>query len=104
MPGLRGVTLTWLAIRSRRLIVGVVFVSGVVASGQTAKQPSGPISISVDATEVAQKVLHAELSIPARPGPLTLYYPKWMPADHSPDGPIWSVAGLQFSAAGKTIP
>ncbi len=104
MPGLRGVTLTQLAIRSRRLIFGMVFVSGVLASGQTTKQPSGPISISVDATEVAQKVLHAELSIPARPGPLTLYYPKWMPADHSPDGPIWNVVGLQLSAAGQKIP
>jgi predicted metalloprotease with PDZ domain len=68
------------------------------------KQPAGPISISVDATEAAQKVLHAELSIPARAGALTLYYPKWMPADHSPDGPIWNVAGLKFSAAGKSIP
>jgi predicted metalloprotease with PDZ domain len=58
----------------------------------------------VDATEAAQKVLHAELSIPARAGALTLYYPKWMPADHSPDGPIWNVAGLKFSAAGKSIP
>jgi predicted metalloprotease with PDZ domain len=27
-----------------------------------------------------------------------------MPADHSPDGPIWNVAGLKFSAAGKSIP
>ena len=104
MPGLRGVTLTGLAIGSRRLIFGVVFVASVLASGQTTKQPPGPISIAVDATEVAQKVLHAELSIPARAGTLTLYYPKWMPADHSPDGPIWNVAGLKFSAAGKSIP
>jgi len=27
-----------------------------------------------------------------------------MPADHSPDGPIWNVAGLKFSVAGKSIP
>src|SRR5260370_10405610 len=104
MPGLRGVTHTRLAIGSRRLIFGVVFVASVLASGQTTKQPPGPISISVDATEVAQKVLHAELSIPVRAGTLTLYYPKWMPADHSPDGPIWNVAGLKFSAAGQSIP
>src|SRR5260370_25279358 len=104
MPGLRGVTHTRLAIGSRRLIFGVVFVVSVLPPGQTTKQPPGLISISVDATEVAQKVLHAELSIPVRAGTLTLYYPKWMPADHSPDGPIWNVAGLKFSAAGKSIP
>src|SRR6267154_3283637 len=104
MPGLRGVVLTPLAIGSRCLIFGMLFVAGFPASGQMTKQPPGPISISVDATEVAQEVLHAELSIPVRAGTLTLYYPKWMPADHSPDGPIWNLAGLKFSAAGKSIP
>jgi predicted metalloprotease with PDZ domain len=83
---------------------GTVFMAGVLAWGQTASQPPGPIGISVDATQVVQKILHAELSIPVRPGPLTLYYPKWMPADHSPDGPIWNVVGLKFSSNGKSIP
>jgi predicted metalloprotease with PDZ domain len=103
MPELREVTLTRLADGSRRLIFGLVLIIGIPAWGQTAQQPPGPISISVDATEAAQRILHAELSIPVKPGTLTLYYPKWMPADHSPDGPIWNVAGLQFSAAGKSI-
>ena len=65
--------------------------------------PPGPIKISVDATYAAQRILHAKLEIPTRPGLLTLYYPKWMPADHSPDGPIPNLAGLKFSAGGKEI-
>ncbi|MGH9747526.1 MAG: M61 family metallopeptidase [Candidatus Acidiferrales bacterium] len=65
--------------------------------------PPGPIKISVDATHAPQRILHAKLEIPVRPGPLTLYYPKWMPADHSPDGPIPNLAGLKFSAGGKEI-
>jgi predicted metalloprotease with PDZ domain len=65
--------------------------------------PPGPIKISVDATHAAQRILHVKLEIPTRPGPLTLYYPKWMPADHSPDGPIPNLAGLKFSAGGKEI-
>ena len=64
----------------------------------------GPIAISVDASQVSQRILHAKLVIPVHPGPLTLFYPKWMPADHSPDGPIWNVAGLKFFADGKEIP
>jgi predicted metalloprotease with PDZ domain len=102
MPELRGGTRR--ANISRLLIFWLVFLATILSSGQTAMQPPGPIGISVDATEAAQKVLHAELSIPARAGTLTLYYPKWMPADHSPDGPIWNVAGLKFSAGGKSIP
>lgn len=66
--------------------------------------PPAPITISVDATHAQQRILHSNLHIPATPGPLTLYYPKWLPADHSPDGPISNLAGLKFSAAGKDIP
>jgi len=69
-----------------------------------AQSASRNIKLSVDATRATQKILHAQLEIPASPGPLTLYYPKWMPADHSPDGPIENLAGLKFSSAGKTIP
>lgn len=66
---------------------------------------SRPIRISVDATHASsQKILHAALEIPALPGPLTLYYPKWMPADHSPDGPIANLAGLRFTAGAKELP
>jgi len=81
-----------------------VCLLAVIACWQASAQPSGPITISVDATQVRQRVLHAEIAIPAKSGLLTLYYPKWMPADHSPDGPIWNLAGLKFSAAGKPIP
>ena len=104
MSGLRGAMVARRTKGSGRWILGTALIAGVFAWGQTASQPPGPISISVDATQVVQKVLHAELSIPTRPGPLTLYYPKWMPADHSPDGPIWNVVGLKFSGGGKSIP
>jgi predicted metalloprotease with PDZ domain len=78
-----------------------LFVCGP-ARGQA--PPPGPIRISVDASHARQKILHARLEIPASPGPLTLYYSKWLPADHSPDGPIANVAGLKFFAGGKPIP
>jgi predicted metalloprotease with PDZ domain len=61
------------------------------------------IKLTVDATEAAHKILHAQLEVPVTPGPMTLYYPKWMPADHSPDGPIENLVGLQFSSNGKKV-
>ncbi len=62
-----------------------------------------PISIAVDATDAPRKILHARLMIPVKPGPLTLFYPKWIPGEHGPTGPITDLAGLKFTAAGKTI-
>jgi predicted metalloprotease with PDZ domain len=57
----------------------------------------------VDASSAPRKVFHAKLSIPASPGELTLYYPKWIPGEHAPDGPLIDLAGLKFSAGGKSL-
>ncbi|HEY1579553.1 MAG TPA: M61 family peptidase, partial [Terracidiphilus sp.] len=65
---------------------------------------SETIAVTVDATATQQKLLRAHLVMPVKPGPLTLYYPKWIPGEHGPDGPIASLTGLKFEADGKTIP
>ncbi len=62
-----------------------------------------PIELSVDATDAPRKLLHARLVIPAAPGPLTLYYPKWIPGEHSPSGPINDLSGLRLRAGGKAL-
>ncbi len=62
------------------------------------------ISLTVDATKTQNKILHAHLVMPVKAGPLTVYYPKWIPGEHGPDGPITSLAGLHFSGEGKEIP
>jgi predicted metalloprotease with PDZ domain len=69
-----------------------------------ADAPSKPIELSVDATEAPRKLLHARLIIPAAPGPLTLYYPKWIQGEHGPNGPINDLSGLTIKAGGKTLP
>ncbi len=65
---------------------------------------NGPaVTISVDATSAPRKIFHASLKIPASAGDLTLYYPKWIPGEHAPDGPVVDLAGLFFKAGGKTL-
>jgi predicted metalloprotease with PDZ domain len=61
------------------------------------------VTIFVDATSAPRKIFHAKLKIPAAAGDLTLYYPKWIPGEHAPDGPVIDLAGLKFFAAGKTL-
>ena len=62
------------------------------------------MSIRADLTEAPRGLIRATLTIPVKPGPLTLVYPQWLPGDHGPTGPIADLTGLKFSAAGKTIP
>jgi len=61
------------------------------------------ISLAVDATEAPRKIIHAKLRIPATPGTLTLFYPKWIPGEHAPDGPVVDLTGLKFFASGKPL-
>jgi predicted metalloprotease with PDZ domain len=61
------------------------------------------VTIFVDATSAPRKIFHAKLKLPASAGDLTLYYPKWIPGEHAPDGPIVDLAGLKFTASGKAL-
>ena len=71
------------------------------AVGWSASAPT--ITISVDATHAPRKIFHASLKIPASAGDLTLYYPKWIPGEHAPDGPVVDLAGLFFKANGQVL-
>jgi predicted metalloprotease with PDZ domain len=75
--------------------------SGLASQPQTSGP--APIILDVDATGAPRKILHAHLEIPVKPGPLTLLYPKWIPGEHGPTGPITDLAGLKFTAGGKTV-
>ncbi|HEX4772735.1 MAG TPA: hypothetical protein VH351_18015 [Bryobacteraceae bacterium] len=63
-----------------------------------------PINITVDLTDAPRKLLHAHLQFPVHAGTMTLYYPQWIPGEHGPTGPIENLAGVAFTAAGKTLP
>jgi predicted metalloprotease with PDZ domain len=61
------------------------------------------ISIALDASDAPRKIFHAQLTIPAVPGTLTLYYPKWIPGEHAPSGPVIDLAGLKFTGNGQPL-
>lgn len=63
----------------------------------------GTIQIAVDATDTAQGIFRVHEVLPVRSGELTLFYPKWIPGNHSPTGPIAMLAGLIITADGKRL-
>lgn len=54
----------------------------------------GELALSVDLTDPGQKIFRVSERIPVKAGALTLYYPKWIPGEHSPSGTISAVTGL----------
>ena len=66
-------------------------------------QSSTPIQLTADLTDAPRKIIHARLTIPVKPGPLTLLYPKWIPGEHGPTGPIDNLAGIVMTANGQQL-
>ena len=62
------------------------------------------ISLLVDITNIAGRVLNVQETIPVKGRDLTLLYPEWLPGTHSPSNPVSELAGLMVTANGKRVP
>jgi predicted metalloprotease with PDZ domain len=62
-----------------------------------------PITLNVDLRDAPKKILHATEEIPVSSGANTLVYPKWIPGEHMPSGPIDDMAGLFLTANGQPL-
>lgn len=94
--------------RTARTIVfafaGALAWAGAARAADIATPYPGTLTLQVDLTQAPRKLFSVHETIPVKPGPLTLYYPKWIPGDHAPDGPITNVAGITFNADGTKLP
>jgi predicted metalloprotease with PDZ domain len=64
----------------------------------------GTIGLQVDATDLDRRIFNVHETIPVTgPGPMTLLYPKWLPGNHGPTGPIDKFAGLIIHAGGQRV-
>src|ERR1043166_1862021 len=79
----------------KRLIVGIAALLAVSSFGAT---------VFVDASEARGGLVQSSVTLPVKSGPATLVYPKWIPGEHTPTGPVMQVMGLHVRAAGREIP
>ncbi|QNE32914.1 M61 family metallopeptidase [Sphingomonas sp. NBWT7] len=108
----------------RPLIAGLLLASAAalsaqVPSGNSAPQPlpfaatipdpvdqpyPGTIRLAIDATDVTRGIFRVTETIPvAKPGPMVLLFPEWLPGNHGPRGQIEKLAGLVVTAGGRRI-
>jgi len=62
-----------------------------------------PLTLIVDASGAANGIMRVRERIPAAPGPFTIVYPKWIPGEHGPTGPLNDLAALRISASGADL-
>ena len=61
------------------------------------------LTVRIDAREVARRHLQTHETLAVKPGTLVLVYPKWIPAEHAPAGPLDSIIGMEISANGQRL-
>ena len=88
---------------SLRAAWAAVALGAVFAPGFALAQ-GAPITLAVDLTDAPRRILHAAETMPVTAGPMTLVYPKWIPGEHGPTGPIDNQAGFIITtAAGERV-
>lgn len=76
---------------------------GAVAAPEDRPYP-GEIRLAVDASDVARRIVHVEEHLNGVDAGTVLYFPKWLPGNHSWTGPIERFAGLRITANGVPVP
>jgi predicted metalloprotease with PDZ domain len=62
------------------------------------------IRLHVDLRDAPRNIYHARLDIPVHAGEMALVFPKWIPGNHRPSGPIGGLTGIRMEAAGQVVP
>lgn len=61
------------------------------------------MTLVVDESQAARRIAFVHEEIRVHPGTLELAYPKWIPGEHGPTGPIEQMAALRIHAGGATL-
>src|SRR5216683_7683119 len=85
----------------RRIAAAVLSAAAVFATDAALSAPVA--TVDVDAREAPRGIERVHLVLPVKPGKLTLLYPKWLPGEHAPNGPIGGLSALKFSSNGQAI-
>ena len=90
------------------LLVALVGLGASTASHAEVAPPqdvafNGTIKVVVDVTDLDRRIFRVKETIPAKPGPMTVLFPQWLPGHHSPSGPIDQFAGLVVKANGQRV-
>jgi predicted metalloprotease with PDZ domain len=89
---------SWTARLSLNSLAGI-FLALAFASFVSAQT----IQLHVDLTDAPRNIYHSHLQIPAHAGEMSLVFPKWIPGNHRPSGPIAALTGIRMEAGGKPL-
>lgn len=78
--------------------------SALAATATPLMAATAPMQLHIDARDVLTRRQHVHIAMPASPGPLALAYPKWVPGEHRPNGPITQLLDLHVWQGDQELP
>jgi predicted metalloprotease with PDZ domain len=86
-----------------RAAAHLIFSAVILISAGSIHAATLRISLEVDARDITHGIQHAHLTFPVHAGHLTLAYPKWIPGEHKPSGPITQLMNLHMMAGDRPL-
>jgi predicted metalloprotease with PDZ domain len=75
-----------------------------VVPGAAAQATStAPMTLVVDESQAGRRIAFVHEEIPVQPGVLELAYPKWIPGEHGPTGPVEEFAALAVHSGDASL-
>jgi predicted metalloprotease with PDZ domain len=90
------------------LILLALLAPALASAAEFVAKPSlateqDPATLVLDASRAADGIMEVRERIPASAGSFTVVYPKWIPGEHGPTGPLNDLAALRISAGGALL-
>jgi predicted metalloprotease with PDZ domain len=85
----------------RKVSLRAVFLVLFACAASAAAQVN--IRLDIDASEAFRNIVHVKEVLDVRGGDIDLFYPKWIPGEHAPDGTINDMVNFFVNANGKAL-
>ncbi len=91
------------ALSSKSFLALIAITSlAMRAAAQDATTPA--MTLEVDETQAPRRIAFVHEEIRGQPGTLDLAYPRWIPGEHGPTGPIQQFVTLRVHSGNTTLP
>src|SRR3984885_7139570 len=92
-------------IRSKIPALGLLVLFAITKGNVVAQSTPVPTkTLLVDETQAFRRIAFVHEEIRVQPGPLALAYPRWIPGEHGPTGPIQNLAAIRVHSGETTLP
>jgi predicted metalloprotease with PDZ domain len=89
----------------RPLVLALAIAAPALVTSARTQDTSAPVmTLLVDESQAARRIAFVHEEIRVRPGTIALAYPRWIPGEHGPTGPIQQFAALRVRSGNTTLP